>query len=102
VRGDGGNIAILSDEFITTPDTAITATSEQSDPGVVDISAGIIDLAGSLVQLPAALSNDAARLQELCGARLGGQGSSFIMTGRGGAPLVPGGREASFDLAFGK
>ena len=98
VRGNGGNIRIISDQYVTSSDTLVTASSEQSDPGVVDVSAAYTEIAGGLVQLPGALSNESARLQELCGLRTGGQDSSFVTTGRGGAPLTGAGTLPSFDL----
>jgi large exoprotein involved in heme utilization and adhesion len=98
IVGNGGNITLLSREFVTSPGTIITATSEQSSPGEVDVSAGIADLAGGLVRLPSALAGDAATLRELCGLSVVGDESSFIVTGRGGTPLTPDGLQPSFDL----
>lgn len=98
VRGSGGNIRIISQEYVTSSDTVVTATSEKSNPGQIDVSAAYTELAGGLVRLPGSLSNEAARLKEQCGVRMQGEMSSFVTTGRGGSPLSPEGRLPSFDL----
>jgi hypothetical protein len=72
------------------PETGVTASGGLA-PGTVTTPAPDTDVAARLLRLPGALADDAARLQALCGMRLGGRTSSFVVTGRGGAPIEPGG-----------
>jgi hypothetical protein len=55
-----------------------------------------VDIAGSLTRLPDAVGDASAKLSEQCGLRVGGQTSSFIATGRGGAPIRPTGYAPDF------
>lgn len=49
------------------------------------------DLSGAIAALRAAAADTGAQLAPQCGLRLGGDVSSFLVTGRGGAPPEPGG-----------
>ena len=60
-------------------------------PGTVNTPAPDTDVAAQAAAPARSLADAAARLQALCGMRAGGDTSSFIATGRGGAPLTPGG-----------
>jgi hypothetical protein len=91
-QGAGGNVTIRADAFIPSsdPDTAVTASSEIGLVGTVEINAPDTEIAGALVNLPGALASGASLLPQ-CGANLTGNVSSFVATGRGGVPPVPGG-----------
>jgi large exoprotein involved in heme utilization and adhesion len=92
--GPGGNINIFTTAlFSSTPvETAVTASSQLSSPGVISINAVITDVSGSLVELPSALVEAAALLRASCAARLAaGKASSFVIAGREGIPPEPGG-----------
>jgi filamentous hemagglutinin family protein len=92
--GPGGNINIFTTAlFSSTPvETAVTASSQLSSPGVISINAVITDVSGSLVELPSALVEAAALLRASCAARLAaGKASSFVVAGREGIPPEPGG-----------
>jgi filamentous hemagglutinin family protein len=92
--GPGGNISIFTTAlFSSTPvETAITASSQLSSPGIISINAVITDVSGSLVELPSALVEAAALLRASCAARLAaGKASSFVIAGREGIPPEPGG-----------
>jgi filamentous hemagglutinin family protein len=92
--GPGGNISIFTTAlFSSTPvGTAITASSQLSQPGTININAVITDVSGSLVELPSALVEVAALLRASCAARLAaGKASSFVVAGREGIPPEPGG-----------
>ncbi len=88
--GNGGNISILSDFFF--PSTSlIDASAPFGLAGTVVVTAPEVDLSGILAVLPANLFDASALLRPDCGVRLGGNISSFIVMGRGGVPIAPGG-----------
>jgi large exoprotein involved in heme utilization and adhesion len=89
-RGNGGNITILSDFFLESA-SIIDASAPFGLPGTVSVSAPDVDLSGSLVALPSNLLGTETQLRPDCGVRLTGNISSFIVLGRGGMPLEPGG-----------
>jgi len=88
--GNGGNIFILSDYFFPS-DTIIDASAPFGIPGTVVVSAPEIDLSGVLTILPGNFLDASVLLRPDCGIRLGGNISSFIVMGRGGLPIAPGG-----------
>ncbi|HTL17139.1 MAG TPA: filamentous hemagglutinin N-terminal domain-containing protein [Patescibacteria group bacterium] len=87
---NGGNIGIFSDFFFPSTIT-IDASAPFGLPGTVSVSAPQVDLSGSLVALPANLLDAATQLRPDCAVRLSGNVSSFIVLGRGGLPVAPGG-----------
>ncbi len=87
---NGGNITILSDYFFQSAST-IDASAPFGLPGTVSVSAPQVDLSGSLVGLPNNLLDAESQLRPDCAVRLAGNVSSFIMLGRGGLPIEPGG-----------
>src|SRR5262249_15175059 len=90
--GPGGNITIVADNFLASPDSSITASSALSTPGTVDIQARIVDLSGSLAPLPDNVLQATALSQQSCAARFGGgKVSSLVLAGRDALPLEPGG-----------
>jgi hypothetical protein len=58
-----------------------------------------IDLSGALLELTASPFARSAPLGETCGLLLGGDYSSFLIVGRGGTPIQPGGLAPTLDLA---
>jgi filamentous hemagglutinin family protein len=89
-HGNGGNISILSDFFFQSA-SVIDATAPFGLPGTVSVSAPEVDLSGSLIGLPSNLLGTETQLRPDCGVRLAGNISSFIVLGRGGLPIQPGG-----------
>jgi filamentous hemagglutinin family protein len=87
---NGGNITILSDYFFQSAST-IDASAPFGLPGTVSVSAPEVDLSGSLLGLPSNLLGAETQLRPDCGVRLTGNISSFIVLGRGGLPIEPGG-----------
>ena len=87
---NGGNITILSDYFFQSSST-IDASAPFGLPGTVSVSAPQIDLSGVLVGLPGNLLDAENQLRPDCAVRLVGDVSSFVVLGRGGLPLAPGG-----------
>lgn len=88
--GNGGNISILSDYFFQSGGV-IDASAPFGLPGTVQVAAPDVDLSGSLVALSGNLLDAEAQLRPDCGVRLAGNISSFIILGRGGLPIQPGG-----------
>ncbi len=94
--GNGGNININSDYFFQSTDSpppwkTIDASAPFGLPGTVSVSAPAVDLSGSLIGLPSNLLGAETQLRPDCGVRLMGNISSFIVLGRGGLPIEPGG-----------
>lgn len=87
---NGGNITILSDYFLQSS-SFIDASAPFGLPGTVSVSAPEVDLSGSLIGLPSNLLGVETQLRPDCGVRLTGNISSFIVLGRGGLPIEPGG-----------
>ena len=57
----------------------------------MSVSAPEVALSGSLIGLPSGLLGLETQLRPDCGIRLSGNISSFIVLGRGGLPIEPGG-----------
>jgi filamentous hemagglutinin family protein len=90
--GPGGKVTIIANVFLASPDSSVTASSELSTPGTVDIQAPITDLSGSLAPLPENVLQATSLLRQSCGARFsGGKLSSLVAGSREGLPLEPGG-----------
>jgi len=87
---NGGNITILSDYFLQS-DSVIDASAPFGLPGTVRVTAPDVDLSGSLIGLPGNLLDAASQMRPDCAVRLTGGASSFVILGRGGLPLEPGG-----------
>ena len=90
VQGNGGMVTVNSDFFFTS-DSPFNVSTPSGIPGTVVVTAPRIDLSASLVPLPADLIDAESLLRPDCGVRLAGNVSSFIVLGRGGLPLDPGG-----------
>lgn len=88
--GNGGNITILTDYFFQSA-SLIDASAPFGLPGTVSVSAPQIDLSGILIGLPGNLLDAEDLLRPDCAVRLAGNISSFIVLGRGGLPIQPGG-----------
>ncbi len=96
---NGGNITILSDYFFQSG-SIIDASAPFGLPGTVSVSAPQVDLSGSLIGLPDDLLGADTQLRPDCAVRLTGNVSSFIVLGRGGLPLEPGGFLPSGAVAY--
>ena len=90
VPGGGGNIQISPDHFLRS-NSAIEAT------GTIQAALPDTTVAGSLAVLPQALATPIP-LAPRCGLELGGNISSFIVSGEGGTPVEPGGWAPALDL----
>ena len=89
----GGNIRISARAFISSSDTVIdvSVADKFGVSGNVEIFSPDIDIAGSLAVLPESFTSRALALQESCAVKLPGDFSSFIVVGKGGIPIEPGG-----------
>lgn len=91
-QANAGNITIVASQFLNSG-SLISASSEFGLSGTIDITAPDLDISGSLVDLNAAVVSGAARLEPQCALQLGGEISSFVLTGRGGTAADVGGWE---------
>ncbi|HZD41116.1 MAG TPA: hypothetical protein VE131_10370, partial [Terriglobales bacterium] len=85
--GPGGNIHIVSDVFLASPDSRVTASSTLSTQGTVDIQAPITDLSGTLAPLPETMLQAVSLMNQSCAARFAGGRISSLVTGRRQATL---------------
>jgi filamentous hemagglutinin family protein len=92
-NGNGGNIQIATQGIFglkfrdqLTPDNDITASSQFGVSGNVQITNPGVDLNAGLLELPTDLIDPTRKIASGCAAN---QGSSFIVTGRGGVPVNP-------------
>jgi subtilisin-like proprotein convertase family protein len=91
-EGKGGNISIVAGTFLADPNCIVDASSEKGIDGTVDIRAPIKDVSQSVSRLPEEYLSAAELLREACIARIhGGKYSSFVVKGRDGLPIEPGG-----------
>ena len=79
--GNGGNVTIVADNFIVSPDSRVTASSALGLPGVVDISAPVQNLNGGQEKLPESVVDATALFKSNCAATVGGRFSSFVVPG---------------------
>ncbi|MEH1935815.1 MAG: S-layer family protein [Nostoc sp.] len=93
VLGQGGNIQITTQGIFglkfhpqLTPDSDITASSQFGVSGTVEVNTIGVDPNSGLVQLPANVTDPSQKIATGCA---GGEGSSFVATGRGGIPENP-------------
>jgi large exoprotein involved in heme utilization and adhesion len=95
-EGRGGNIRIVVDNLIQSPDSRIDASAGPAGiNGTVVINTPDADVTGGLVALNAAVLDAAALLRERCAARRDVGASSFTGVGRGGLPASPDASQAS-------
>jgi filamentous hemagglutinin family protein len=92
----GGNINVRTDRFFKSRDSVITAA--QNATVTLTIYTPNADITGSLVPVDAPLIDSSASFIEECSRRLQVDLSSFLITGRGGQPVQPGGLDPAFDL----
>ncbi len=88
ILGAGGAITIIADTFLSSS-SAVTASSQASVQGTVEIQSPDAQLANALTPLSASFVGIETRLQERCAMRLGGDFSTFLVVGRGGIPPAP-------------
>jgi len=82
--GAGGNIHIVAGQFIATPDSVVSASSELGIDGTIHIDAPDADISGSLAVLPHSFGRRADLLTNPCAARASETKSSLTA-----APVLP-------------
>ena len=85
VAGHGGNITINAGDFIASPDSVVSASSQLGISGTIELIGPRVDLNGSLVVLSSELRAAADVLRTGCDAR-GRKQSSLVDAGHGGLP----------------
>lgn len=88
VGGDGGDITIVTQFLIMSPDSIIDASSRFGLSGRVLVTGPQVDLGSRLGVLTSAYVDPASRLRDSCASRAGA-GNSFVGVGRGGLPASP-------------
>ena len=90
-EGKGGNIRIIADVFLASPESVVDASSALGINGTVDIRAPITSLSGTLAPMQGTFLSAEALLRDPCAARIRGEKySSFVVSGRDGLPIRPG------------
>ena len=85
-KGRGGNLAIAAEVLLADPSSRLAAS------GSLEITGAVTALTGTLAPLPQTFMDVATLLPARCAARFrGGKASSWVLGGRGGLPLEPGG-----------
>jgi large exoprotein involved in heme utilization and adhesion len=87
-KGKGGNISI-SGFLFQSPSSIVDASSGLGIDGNIDLKPDT-NISGSLAALPDTFLHASQQMSERCTARSGNDLSSFVIKGRGGAPLSPG------------
>jgi large exoprotein involved in heme utilization and adhesion len=97
--GTGGNISITAGVFLADPNSVVDATSQRGISGEVNIQSPLQNVGGRLTPLSQQFSSAAALLAQRCAARVAdGKFSTFVVAGREGLPVEPGGFLASPSL----
>jgi large exoprotein involved in heme utilization and adhesion len=93
--GRGGNISIIADYFIASPDSAVSASSRLGIDGNVVISSPALDISGNLGVLPSSFLK-AANLSPMQCVLREDDHSTFIVKKRDGLPPRPDSLLASY------
>ena len=97
--GTGGNINITAGVFLADPASLVDASSQLGISGTVNIEAPVQNISGEMAPLSQEFSSAAALLGQWCAARAAdGKFSTFVVAGREGLPVEPGGFLASPSL----
>jgi filamentous hemagglutinin family protein len=94
--GDGGNINIITEHFISSADSVVDASSSLGIDGTINILSPEEEITSNLVELPLAYLDATGLLRERCSARRFTERSSFVVSGRRGVPAAP---DAGFSLS---
>lgn len=95
--GDGGNIVLVANHFITSADSSIDASSALGMDGSIDISSPDEEVADDLVVLPDNYMDVTSLISERCGASSGS--SSLVDAGSAGMSVDPDGYLPSYAIA---
>ena len=99
IGGSGGAINVTAGVFLADPISLVSASSQQGPQGTVNIQSPVQNLGEQLTPLSQQFSSAAALLAQRCAARVAdGKFSTFVVAGREGLPVEPGGFLASPSL----
>jgi filamentous hemagglutinin family protein len=94
--GSGGAIDITAGVFLASPNSVVDASSTLGVSGTVNIQSPVQNVGGQLTPMSQQFSSAAALLAQRCAARVAdGKFSTFVVAGREGLPVEPGGFLAS-------
>jgi len=85
IEGNGGNIYIKSEQFISSPNSLVSASSKLGLDGEVRIESPDTDMEGFLVILPEDVMEASKLMKKPCSMR----GSSFTVQKINGSPQTP-------------
>ena len=94
-QGQGGNISITANTFLSDNLSLVSASSESGVNGTVSVQSPISQAGGKIVPLSRSTLEATALLSQRCAALGDGQYSSFVVVGREALPIAPGGWLAS-------
>lgn len=90
VRGNGGNIDMVTDFYLPSTDSVVSAASEFGLQGTVSIQSQYSNIAGSIGVLPGNVLNVSDRLWDECNQSAhAAEISTFVLQGRGSLPIAP-------------
>jgi filamentous hemagglutinin family protein len=99
IGGSGGAINVTAGVFLADPNSVVDASSLQGPQGTVNIQSPVQNVGGQLTPMSQQFSSAAALLAQQCAARAAdGKFSTFVVAGREGLPVEPGGFLASPSL----
>jgi filamentous hemagglutinin family protein len=94
--GTGGTINIIAGVFVADPASLVSASAKSGNSGTVSIQSPVQNVSGELTPMSQEFSSAAGLLAQQCAARIAdGKFSTFVVAGREGLPLEPGGFLAS-------
>jgi large exoprotein involved in heme utilization and adhesion len=97
--GAGGAINITAGVFLADPASIVDASSTLGISGTINIQSPVQNIGGRLTPLSQKFSSAASLLSQRCAARAAdGKFSTFVVAGREGLPVEPGGFLASPSL----
>ncbi|MCP4692570.1 MAG: S-layer family protein, partial [Desulfobacterales bacterium] len=88
-EGDGGAIFIVTENYLKSVDSTVSATSKRGNDGTVKIEAPDLDITSGLVALPTSLLDVTQWVETPCAARSGESVSRFVLRGWDASPSRP-------------
>ncbi|MCP4106735.1 MAG: CHAT domain-containing protein [Desulfobacteraceae bacterium] len=87
--GDGGAVFIVTENYIKSEDSKVTASSRRGNDGEVKIVAPDIDISSGLTVLPSNFLDASHWMKTPCSERSGEKVSKFVVAGTDGLPASP-------------
>ncbi len=87
--GNGGNIYIVANRFIASPQSRVSASSELGIDGQIEIDANETDMMSNLAILPTSFQDVSIWMRDPCQGRNAGNIGSLLIKGREGMPDEP-------------